>query len=280
MRDHKGEDNMAGRSGPTTINININDGEEIYDLLGRGLHAVRQIKPRTKDLIEVNPGGGLAFDSKDALVVNPGLGLHIDENGKVAVGLGYGLGFDENGQIEVTAKYSDVIGDGLTLDSNDLVVVDTHRGVEIQDGKVGINVGDGLTLDVADRLAINPGDGIEVVGGKVTAPKTVLGDGLKYDGEGRLVIDNSMSGPGNSFESVSDITFSFEMGVLSLNKSITTYQIDKNKVGNVVGVNPVATRVETEKVTIGGGPYNYGTAMHSVPERKECEKMPIFYRNK
>ena len=274
-----GENIMAGRSGKTVINININDGADVFDLLGKGLVAVHRTFPQTDDEIDVKIGGGLKFDDQDAVAVNVGEGLIVDDEGKLNVEVGEGLAI-EDGKISVTAKYSDVIGTGLKIENNGKVAVAGGEGLVLNDGNVNVNLGDGLKLDGDGKITLDTGDGVEVVDGKVTAEHLALGDGLAYDNMGRLIIDNTVPGPVEMFQAVSDIKLNFELGVLTLTKIVTTYAVSKNKVGGVVGVSPLSNRLEYEKVTIGGGPYSYGmgVAMHSVPERKTDGRTPMFYK--
>lgn len=277
-----GGKDMAGRSGSTVINIIINESDgEVFDILGRGLHGVQETFPIIKREIEAKLGDGLKFDNNDAISVNTGDGLAIDDEGKINVSVGEGLSVDKDGNIVVTAKYSDVIGSGLTVTADGKVAVADGEGIVMNDGKVNVNLGDGLKIDGDGRITMDTGEGIVLdQDGKITAERAALGDGLAYDNQDRLIIDNSVPGPTEMFQAVSDIKLGFDLGVLTLTKIITTYTVSKSKVGTVVGVTPLSNRIEYEQATIGGGPYSYGMgmAMHSVPDRKADPKAPMFYK--
>lgn len=61
---------MASRSGSTTINIFINDGEDVLNMLGKGLKAVRETYPVVKNEFQVELADGLKFDENDDIIVD------------------------------------------------------------------------------------------------------------------------------------------------------------------------------------------------------------------
>lgn len=278
MRELMGETGMAGRSGNKVININLNfdDDDNIKDLLGRGLHTIRHTNPKIDDKVEVKVGEGLEFDTDDSVKVNTGEGLKI-KDGKVVVNTGEGLKI-KDGKVVANTHYGDMIGDGLKIDDNKKIAVKAGNGLETADGKVNVEVGDGLKIDDNGKVALSVGDGVKVVDGKIVTDKLALGDGLAYDNQDRLIIDNTIPGPSEMFSAVTDVKLNFELGVLTLTKIITIFTVARSKVGTVVSVNPLSNRLEYESVTIGGGPYGYGASMQSVPDRVIDVKTPSFYK--
>lgn len=146
-------------------------------------------------VIDVNTGDGLSVNNDNELEVSVGDGLQIDANGAVEVNVGDGLSINasdeveldkatttdiggvivgdnidvNNGTISVPKAASNKLGvvkptDGLSIDSNGVLTVDTGDGLSIDSTtkEVNVNVGDGLQINQDNELEVNVGVGLSV----------------------------------------------------------------------------------------------------------------------
>lgn len=188
---------MASRSGPVIININIDDDEGIFGLIGRGLIAVENEVPTDKEEVDVYLGQGLVFGPADAkgqvpVMVQAGTGLGFDTLNNLVINLGDGLIVNDQNQITTDGSQANIIGDGLVIDATTgLIDVDCGNGLQIgSDNSVGLKISTGLDFASDGSLVatgITPSVGQGIILGVDGDIEVNAGTGLGFAEDGSLV---------------------------------------------------------------------------------------------
>ena len=293
-------ENMASRSSPIVININIDDGAEIFQLLGRGLVAVDRQVPSDKKEIDVYLGEGLAFATPDAdgsrVMVQAGTGLGFDGQNNLVVKVGNGLVVNAQNEITTEGSQVQLAGKGLVVDpGTGMLDVNCGNGLDVNANAVEVKlgsglsfasdgsitpviqgVGNGLTLGPTNNVSVRVGAGLGIAsdGSLIAVPQTpALGLGLVIDSTGRLAVENTNPGSNQTIVVLTDMHFSVANSVLYVSKVFTTYQITRADTGAVISVDSIAVNTETDTVTISGG---YGSLFAPVSPPADPAK-PRFY---
>lgn len=281
---------MATRTSKSTvINININDGEDILDMLGRGLQPTRQTVPYIQDFIEVKAGSGLTFDDDARLVISTGSGIVVTPENELSVNVGPGLDIAD-GQVIVDVE--SLIGAGLHLTPEGKIATGdaelagfglltniersqlsvntpelagqglfTHAGT----GALGVSLGDGLSTDEEGRICVLTSEiGADLAGG-----------GLEMS-NGRLAV--KLTGQSSVFKALTDVSLSIQGDNLLLHKVSTDFIVRQNDHGVLTGFEQGDSTSTTEIVTLPDGYSAAAVSLLSKSQRSESDTSPNFYK--
>jgi hypothetical protein len=195
---------MASRSGPVTININIDDASanQLLGLLGPGLIAVEEQSPFFIKQVEVALGEGLAFTSDNHITIPVGTGLSISPENNLLVNLGQGLVVNEQNEVTTVGSQESIIGQGLVIDpTTTLIDVNVGEGLAINtQNEVTLNLGTGLAFDGTGAViatGVVPGIGPGLMIGEDGDIEVNVGAGLGFDENGALTSTAALPGLGD-----------------------------------------------------------------------------------
>lgn len=258
---------MAGRTRRIQIELNI-PASAIFGMAGKGLETDPE-----GPWLQVNAGAGLTFyDDRLCPNLHPAGDLLIKDE-MIAVNLlplanklaGHGLKVTDRASIAVKL----VPGGGLVL-ADDGMAMDIGVVAGVVAGRVGgayapSLAGDGLVAQDG-KLAVD-------IGG--VAPE-LAGDGLVAQ-DGKLAVEwDSTSVSESFFRVVTGTNLTLEAKTLILYRELTTFAIQKNHRGFVVGIMPVNVENETDLVTL-PDVYGYGFATADQATAPNTETLPNFY---
>jgi Adenoviral fibre protein (repeat/shaft region) len=217
-----GGDTMASRSGPVTININVDvdDTNQLFGLLGDGLIAVTEEVPIDHKQIDVYLGQGLEFGPEETgggkrVMVQAGAGLGFDASNNLVAQIGPGLVINAQNQITTDGSQAQIIGEGLIIDATTgLIDVNCGKGLDINpNNTVEVNVGAGLEIATNNSVAINIGEGFAI--GDQNQLELNIGTGLTFDETGALIATGLLPGigPGLTIASNGDLEVNLGNGL-------------------------------------------------------------------
>ena len=170
--------------------------------------------------LSVNTGDGLSINQDNEIEINIGEGLSINQDNELEVSVGNGLSINasdeveldkatasalggvivgdnidvNNGTISVPKAASNKLGvvkptDGLSVDSNGVLTVDTGDGLSIDSTtkEVNVNVGDGLQINQDNELEVSLGNGLQFDSNDDIEVNT--GDGLSINQDNELEVN-------------------------------------------------------------------------------------------
>lgn len=227
--------------------------------------------PIVINVIEVAPGAflnvlgkGLTLDADNKAVPNLGDGLTINSDNQIQVDAGSTLKFVDN-KLQIRTK--SIAGEGLDAD----------------EGKLNVKLGSGLELDDHNRINVYghddlAGEGLKVddVDGKIDVK---LGCGLHFNGDNEISVDPDAHFEMTlSFTVQTDTNLIVDGNILTLKKSYTRYDLQRNEGGIVVGIADHAKFERFESVTLPFGGYGYGCNALSISSRESSVEKPNFYK--
>lgn len=252
---------MASRSGPHISNFIVVPDDATFQFIGRGLVVNNHEHQRYPQSFDVCLGDGLAFDSDNAITLNldPTGGLTLDQGAlSLDPGVLAGQGLVTDGKkLDVKIGYGLTFGDQLEL-------------------KLAVDPGCETEIDPASLV----GRGLQLDGSKLDVS---IGDGLAFGNLSEVNIDvTDDPSQAQVFHAVTNITIDVQGNNLVLDKTVTTFNVRRNRIGLVISIEQGNSVVETEtvKLPIGGygyggygyGGYNLAALAHSNPGR------PNFYK--
>lgn len=257
---------MAGRTRRIQLELNI-PANAIFGLAGKGLGTDPE-----GPWLQVNNGAGLTFfEDKLCPDLHPSGDLHI-HNEKIAVNL--------------SSLANKLAGPGLKIvNSLRTPVPDAEGDVTAQtDWTFGFHESG---IKICPDLSPNGGlviteNGIavdtDVIGGKVAAAYApgLAGSGLTAR-DGKLHVElEATPVEHDTFKVVTGTNLSLDAKTLILTKHLTTFAVQKNAHGFVVGIVPVGVEVQNDPVTLPDG-YGYGFAAAEQAAAPNTKTLPNFY---
>lgn len=166
-------------------------------------------------VIDVNTGDGLSVNNDNELEVSVGDGLQIDANGAVEVATGDGLSINASDEVELDKATTTTIGgvivgdnidvnngtisvpkaesnklgvvkptDGLSIDSNGVLTVDTGDGLYIDSTtkEVNVNAGRALSINNDNEIDVN-------IASRSAYGVVKVGEGVNVDSNGIISVE-------------------------------------------------------------------------------------------